>query len=941
MDSSGISDLFEDSIQLSPNDITFTLNPGEVDEPQETNQVLLGRIINRYKFGKAAIQGSLNLSWKAVKGWKWKEIEEGLLQFTFARREDAMNVLARRPWFVCGALMVLMPWPAWLTPAEVRFDKTPMWVTVESIPPFYWNLSNLQEMAAKASPVHELPAGIEDAIGMSNLRFRATIDINKPIFCGFFLRRQKLKDLWIQYKYEKLPKLCFKCGVLSHEQSSCFKAPTVVKDSLGNFYPLYGTWLRNDAKEKSTFTTPLAKWFQDWVLQKRLGKDPVLCNQVKVQKAIRNGEEAEIRECRMQLPSKRRIVADSDEEHDREEPEMVITQLPMVYLPGIGEISPFGQNSKQVKVQDLIDAAAPSEGKKTRIFTIKGSSSKGNTLHTNHDNDVTRIKEDLTISVGNNMKPLERDTQSTHLKEKHDSDSSLLPEDKLKHSTMAPTTEMEKVCLSPYKASILGTQAQIIPWPSNECWAQDKARELLFGSLTVDKFHREPQLFNPILNIEDFRVQEHLEGPRKRKASDGIMISPTPISNNETNTDSPVVADRSKEDTTKESQNSLTSYNHSQSPGTFALGQGSVEPSPRRRGRPRKLTSPNSETQSSPLQKRRGKSTSSTAKLSSTPKKFKTKASKTKRGFFSSIKNQWHGQDFDLKIDLNNHFVFTTLCNKLHFTGSHYIPPIGLSGGLGLCWLTGVQCKIHSANKFVIVGEISSDPPGANWLFLGTYGPPHATDKEEFWRSIGDMVLLETNPILIVGDLNGTLQDSECTNYTNSGNSSRYAFDFRRMVNRTGLIDLGFVGPGYTWSRGNSRSPGTGSLKRARLDRGLVTTDWRLLFPAAIVNHLSSSVSDHRPILLDTNGGVMCKGRLFKYENMWNRDPRSCWVVKEAWMNRLHTNPMINFHRKIKNTSRRLRRWNKTHFKDIKQQIHDATSVLRDLETKISSQSKS
>ncbi|KAM6567829.1 hypothetical protein CsatA_026957 [Cannabis sativa] len=163
MDTSGISNLFEDSIQLSPDDITFSLNPGEVDEPQETNKVLLGKIIHRYKFGKAAIQGSLNLSWKAVKGWKWKEIDDGLLQFTFARREDAMNVLARRPWFVCGALMILMPWPAWLTPSEVRFDKTPMWVNVESIPPFYWNLSNLQEIAAKASPVHELPQGIEDA----------------------------------------------------------------------------------------------------------------------------------------------------------------------------------------------------------------------------------------------------------------------------------------------------------------------------------------------------------------------------------------------------------------------------------------------------------------------------------------------------------------------------------------------------------------------------------------------------------------------------------------------------------------------------------------------------------------------------------------------------------------------------------------------------------
>uniref|UniRef100_A0A803QR10 DUF4283 domain-containing protein n=1 Tax=Cannabis sativa TaxID=3483 RepID=A0A803QR10_CANSA len=73
--------------------------------------------------GKGAIQGSLKLSWNEIKGWKWKELEGWLLQLTFANRNDAMNELARRPWFVCGALLVIMPWPAWLTPAEVRLIK--------------------------------------------------------------------------------------------------------------------------------------------------------------------------------------------------------------------------------------------------------------------------------------------------------------------------------------------------------------------------------------------------------------------------------------------------------------------------------------------------------------------------------------------------------------------------------------------------------------------------------------------------------------------------------------------------------------------------------------------------------------------------------------------------------------------------------------------------
>ncbi|KAF4357191.1 hypothetical protein F8388_003338 [Cannabis sativa] len=736
-----------------------------------------------------------------------------------------------------------MPWPSWLTPAEVRFDKTPIWVHVESIPPFYWNLSNLKELASKASPVYELPNGIEDAVGLSTLRFRATIDLNTPIFSGFFLRRQRLKDLWIQYRYEKLPKLCFKCGLLTHDQSICFKAPTVVKDSNGNFYPMFGIWLKNDAPEKSTFTTPLAKCFQDWVLQKQLGVDPILRNQMKIHKSIRNGEAAELRECRLQLPSKKRIVNDSGDTLDDSTSEKVIIQLPMVNLPGIGEVAPFGNNTKKVILPDkrVPDSLAPSSFKRKSDVTVATS-------------QIANSSEDKTGAM--------ESSQTSNPNEK----ASLL--------TSANNEDLARELSSPQKVnnpkkggkgvgpscqdSPIGTQAQWVTSPSKALWAQPKARELFMGSLTVDKYHREPTLFNPILDIEDFRVFEHLSGPRKRKASDGILLHPhpnTPINDQHTSMSSESLAP-GKSMLSPQTSNDLVDPITPSLPGVetgFNLGNIEDKTPPRRRGRPR---------------------------------------------------------------------------------GSYYVPPCGLSGGLGLCWLKGVGCNIVSSNKFAIGGEITSDPPGIPWLFLGVYGPPRYEDKEAFWLSLGDAALATTMPILLIGDLNGTLHDSECFNYTNPGNSSRYAFDLRRMLNRVGLVDLGFQGPTFTWAKGSRQSltAGRGSNKRARLDRGLVSSDWRVLFPNAIIEHLSAAVSDHHPILLDSSGGIRCRSHLFKYENMWARDKRCFWVVKEAWATRLHHNPLINFHRKIKHTRHKLSTWNKNQFKTIQHQVKTANSALQEAE---------
>ncbi|KAM6582558.1 hypothetical protein CsatB_009560 [Cannabis sativa] len=752
MDPSGVCNLFEEAVQINQSEITFSLNPGEVDEPQETNQVLLGKIISRYKLGKAAIQGSLKLSWHSIKGWKWKEIEGGLIQFTFTNREDALNVLARRPWFVCGALIIIMPWPSWLTPAEVRFDKTPIWVDVESIPPFYWNLSNLKELASKASPVYELPNGIEDAVGLSTLRFRATIDLNTPIFSGFFLRRQRLKDLWIQYRYEKLPKLCFKCGLLTHDQSICFKAPTVVKDSNGNFYPMFGIWLKNDAPEKSTFTTPLAKWFQDWVLQKQLGVDPILRNQMKIHKSIRNGEATELRECR----------------------------------------------------EDKTGAMESSQ--------------------------TSNPNEKASLLTSANNKDLARDLSSPQ-------------------KVNSPKKGGKGVGPS-YQDSPIGTQAQWVTSPSKALWAQPKARELFMGSLTVDKYHREPTSFNPILDIEDFRVFEHLSGPRKRKASDGILLHPhpnTPINDQHTSMSSESLAP-GKSMLSPQTSNDLVDPITPSLPGVetgFNLGNIEDKTPPRRRGRPRGKTA--SVGEASDNKKKRGRPAKKIQPLNATPKPFKwQKSTRVGGGTLTTIKHLWEGKSIDLKVDLDNHFV---VVEKIANPKS--------------------QCFCHWWRDHI-------GPPGIPWLFLGVYCPLRYEDKEAFWLSLGDAALATTMPILLIGDLNGTLHDSECFNYTNPGNSSRYAFDLRRMVNRVGLVDLGFQGPTFTWAKGLRQrlTAGRGSNKRARLDRGLVSSDWRVLLPNAIIEHLSAAVSDHRPILLDSSGGIRCHSRLFKYENMWARDKR-------------------------------------------------------------------
>ncbi|KAF4366772.1 hypothetical protein G4B88_022065 [Cannabis sativa] len=363
-----LSDLFKDSVQVTTNELTLNLNPGEVDLPEEHI-------------------------------WRWEEREDGLLQFTFHSTTDADNVLLRRLWLVCGYLLVLMPWPSWLTPSEVKFDQTPIW--------------NIERNFERGS------------FGMGTVRFRATVDLSKPLFSGFFLWRLGLKDLWNL---------------------------TVIKNGEGAFFPMYGVWMDEEAKESSPFQQPLPKWFNDWIVNKKALKDPKFRNQLKNQCIIQQAEASE----------------------------------------WIGEVTPFKNTATGVVEKVLPDPPSIEDVSSASQCMSKGDSTS---MHVDGENGCM-----------------------AHIVENDNGDK-------------LDIAEGTKVSAN---IAYVGTKGP----------GDTSKTKRLSRSNTIDKYHREPTLFNPILNIDDFRCYEAEKGPRKRKSTYGFFMLPEerPLSTSTTPEDIPLPA---------------------------------------------------------------------------------------------------------------------------------------------------------------------------------------------------------------------------------------------------------------------------------------------------------------------------------------------------------------------------------------------------------------
>lgn len=73
--------------------------------------------------------------------------------------------------------------------------------------------------------------------------------ITQPLCPAVFLLHDNLSDLWISLKYEKLVEVCYKCGLIGHEERHCDGNLPRLQNPLGHLFKAFGRWLRADNDE--------------------------------------------------------------------------------------------------------------------------------------------------------------------------------------------------------------------------------------------------------------------------------------------------------------------------------------------------------------------------------------------------------------------------------------------------------------------------------------------------------------------------------------------------------------------------------------------------------------------------------------------------------------------------------------------------------------------
>ena len=160
-----------------------------------------------------------------------------------------------------------------------------------------------------------------------------------------------------------------------------------------------------------------------------------------------------------------------------------------------------------------------------------------------------------------------------------------------------------------------------------------------------------------------------------------------------------------------------------------------------------------------------------------------------------------------------------------------------------MLWQECMNVKIIKTHPQYIYMRVSYKEE-REWMLSVVYGSPNPSLRRTLWKDLNKNLIDLSEHWMIVGDFNSVTTAEEVSHGGRFDN--RRCTGFLNWIYEQELINLGFTGPFFTWTRGTS----TFSFKGARLGRALCNPEWRFTFERATITHLPKLNSDHSLLLI-------------------------------------------------------------------------------------------
>ena len=167
--------------------------------------VLAAKFLNRRVLNVDAIGRTYRAIWRTRK--------------SFNIRQDAKRVLNNEPWSFDKHLVLFRCLEGSQNIRSLQFTSTQFWVQLHGLPVDRLGIPTAIQIGKTIGVT--LSYGCEaEMIAGDFLRIRVEVDVLKPLCRGRKVFDNEV-EVWVAFRYKKLPNFCYWCGMVCHDDKDC------------------------------------------------------------------------------------------------------------------------------------------------------------------------------------------------------------------------------------------------------------------------------------------------------------------------------------------------------------------------------------------------------------------------------------------------------------------------------------------------------------------------------------------------------------------------------------------------------------------------------------------------------------------------------------------------------------------------------------------------
>ncbi|KAL0925295.1 hypothetical protein M5K25_003616 [Dendrobium thyrsiflorum] len=264
----------KDKVRLSEDGLAVKL----VESAEIANAGKLECSLVTKVFGKVlpphSVAWDLRRQWKRFGQFHFTTLGEGWYLCSFKSKEAIEEVLSGGPWFINNHIIGLERWTVDFSTNSLKGLSSPVWIRLPNLPLQCWDEENVALIASMVGVPLMLDGQMFCWGRREFARICVRIELDKPLPLGVWVDGMAGR-FFQKVVYERIPSLCFNCGMVGHVKDSCTLKILLAKDSSNSSVDIsarghaarilssgaqsYGPWLHAKSIRRVSLKKPLYK----------------------------------------------------------------------------------------------------------------------------------------------------------------------------------------------------------------------------------------------------------------------------------------------------------------------------------------------------------------------------------------------------------------------------------------------------------------------------------------------------------------------------------------------------------------------------------------------------------------------------------------------------------------------------------------------------------